>query len=89
MHSISLSQLRDTRRLKAWLRAGHTIELRERDRVIARIIPVPAAQSATSPTGADELNEAVSQAVERVRQLCRSIQAATAQGQEVWFGNLI
>jgi antitoxin (DNA-binding transcriptional repressor) of toxin-antitoxin stability system len=40
MPSISLSQLRDTKRLKAWLRAGKTVELRERDRVIARIIPV-------------------------------------------------
>jgi antitoxin (DNA-binding transcriptional repressor) of toxin-antitoxin stability system len=39
MHSLNLRQLRDTRRLKAWLRAGNTVELRERDRVIARIIP--------------------------------------------------
>ena len=40
MHSMNLSQLRDIRRLKAWLLAGHTVELRERDRVIARIVPV-------------------------------------------------
>jgi antitoxin (DNA-binding transcriptional repressor) of toxin-antitoxin stability system len=40
MPSITLSQLRDTRRLKAWLRAGKTVELRERNRVIAHIIPV-------------------------------------------------
>lgn len=39
MPSINLRQLRDTRRLKAWLRAGNTVELKERDRVIARIVP--------------------------------------------------
>ena len=39
MPSVNLRQLRDTRRLKAWLRAGNTVELRERDKVIARIIP--------------------------------------------------
>lgn len=39
MPSINMRQLRDTRRLKAWLRAGKTIELRERDRVIGRILP--------------------------------------------------
>jgi len=42
MPSINIRQLRDTRKLKAWLRAGKTIELRERDRVIARIVPQPA-----------------------------------------------
>ncbi len=39
MPSLNLRQLRDTRRLKSWLRAGNTVELRERDRVIARIVP--------------------------------------------------
>lgn len=39
MPSVNMRQLRDTRRLKAWLRAGKTVELRERDRVIARIVP--------------------------------------------------
>ena len=39
MPPVNLRQLRDTRRLKAWLRAGNTVELRERDRVIARIVP--------------------------------------------------
>ncbi len=39
MPSVNIRQLRDTRRLKAWLRAGKTVELRERDQVIARIIP--------------------------------------------------
>ncbi len=38
MPSITLRQLRDTRRLKAWLCAGQTVELRERDRVLARIV---------------------------------------------------
>jgi antitoxin (DNA-binding transcriptional repressor) of toxin-antitoxin stability system len=31
--------LRDTRKLKAWLRAGKTVELRDRDKVLARIVP--------------------------------------------------
>lgn len=39
MPSINIRQLRDTRRLKAWLRAGKTVELRERDRLIAHIVP--------------------------------------------------
>jgi antitoxin (DNA-binding transcriptional repressor) of toxin-antitoxin stability system len=39
MHSINIRELRDTKRLKSWLRAGKTVELRERDRVIARIVP--------------------------------------------------
>lgn len=39
MPSMNMRQLRDTRRLKAWLQAGKTIELRERDRVIGRIVP--------------------------------------------------
>jgi antitoxin (DNA-binding transcriptional repressor) of toxin-antitoxin stability system len=39
MHSLNLRELRDTKRLKTWLRAGKTVELRERDRVIARIVP--------------------------------------------------
>jgi len=39
MPSVNIRQLRDTRKLKAWLRAGRTIELRERDKVIARIVP--------------------------------------------------
>ncbi len=39
MPSVNIRQLRDTRRLKDWLRDGKTVELRERDRVIARIVP--------------------------------------------------
>jgi antitoxin (DNA-binding transcriptional repressor) of toxin-antitoxin stability system len=34
-----MRQLRDTKRLKNWLRAGKTVELRERDTLIARIVP--------------------------------------------------
>ena len=39
MPSVNMRQLRDTRRLKTWLRAGRTVELRERDDVIADIVP--------------------------------------------------
>ena len=39
MASVNIRELRDTRRLKAWLRAGETVELRDRQRVIARIVP--------------------------------------------------
>ena len=39
MPSVNIRQLRNTRRLKAWLRAGKTVELRERDKLIARIVP--------------------------------------------------
>ena len=39
MPSVNIRQLRDTKRIKAWLRAGKTVELRERDQVIARIVP--------------------------------------------------
>ncbi|MGH9605061.1 MAG: hypothetical protein ACRD3N_05115 [Terracidiphilus sp.] len=39
MPSISLRHLRNTRQLKAWLNAGETVELRERNRVLGRIVP--------------------------------------------------
>ena len=42
MPKVNIRQLRDTRKLKAWLQAGKTVELRERDKVIARIVPEPA-----------------------------------------------
>jgi hypothetical protein len=45
MPSVNIRQLRDTRRLKAWLRSGKTVELRERDRVIAHIVPETEEQS--------------------------------------------
>jgi antitoxin (DNA-binding transcriptional repressor) of toxin-antitoxin stability system len=41
MPSVNIRQLRDTRRLKAWLQAGKTVELRERDRTLGRIVPEP------------------------------------------------
>jgi len=37
--TVNIRELRDTKRLKAWLRAGKTVELRERNVVIARIVP--------------------------------------------------
>jgi antitoxin (DNA-binding transcriptional repressor) of toxin-antitoxin stability system len=42
MPNINIRQLRDTKQLKAWLRAGKTVELRERDKVIGRIVPAAA-----------------------------------------------
>jgi antitoxin (DNA-binding transcriptional repressor) of toxin-antitoxin stability system len=39
MPSVNIRQLRDTRRLKELLRSGQTVELRERQNVIARIVP--------------------------------------------------
>ena len=42
MPSMNIRQLRDTRRLKTWLQAGKTVELRERGRVLSHIVPEPA-----------------------------------------------
>ncbi|MFT4112829.1 hypothetical protein [Silvibacterium sp.] len=39
MASMNMRELRDTRKLKAWLRAGKTVELRDRDAVIGTIVP--------------------------------------------------
>jgi hypothetical protein len=39
MPSINLRELRDTRQLKAWLQAGETVELRERNCVLGEIVP--------------------------------------------------
>ena len=39
MPSITIRELRDTKQLKNWLRSGQTVELRERDKVIAHIVP--------------------------------------------------
>ncbi len=36
---MTMRQLRDTRKLKEWLRAGKSIELRDRNSVIGRIVP--------------------------------------------------
>lgn len=39
MPSVNLRQLRDTRQLKTWLNAGKSVELRERNRKLAIIVP--------------------------------------------------
>ena len=39
MPSVNLRGLRNTRQLKAWLKAGQTVELLERNTVLARITP--------------------------------------------------
>jgi len=58
MPAVNIRQLRDTRRLKAWLRAGKTVELRERDRVIARIVPAsPPSRSREAPNFAARLKK--------------------------------
>jgi hypothetical protein len=51
MPSVNLRQLRETRRLKAWLRAGTTFELRGRDKVIARIVPETAEEKTGEMAG--------------------------------------
>jgi hypothetical protein len=39
MQSITLRELRDTKKVKAWLRAGVHIEVRERNEVIGDLVP--------------------------------------------------
>jgi antitoxin (DNA-binding transcriptional repressor) of toxin-antitoxin stability system len=39
MPSVNLRELRNTRQLKIWLKAGEVVELRERNSVLARIVP--------------------------------------------------
>jgi antitoxin (DNA-binding transcriptional repressor) of toxin-antitoxin stability system len=39
MPSVNLRQLRDTRQLLTWLEAGEVVELRKRNRIVARIVP--------------------------------------------------
>lgn len=39
MPSMNLRELRNTRQLKAWLKAGQVVELRERNTVLGRILP--------------------------------------------------
>jgi antitoxin (DNA-binding transcriptional repressor) of toxin-antitoxin stability system len=72
--SITLSQLRDTRRVKAWLRTGKTVELRERNRVIAHIVPVqkeggPKAQGSSSGNPSRKLKRALGKILRRVDRL--------------------
>jgi antitoxin (DNA-binding transcriptional repressor) of toxin-antitoxin stability system len=46
MDSMALREIRDTKRLKTMLRSGKTIELRERNELLAHIVPIrkPAAE---------------------------------------------
>ncbi|MEI9969279.1 MAG: hypothetical protein WDM87_11895 [Terracidiphilus sp.] len=39
MKSITLRQLRDTKQVKTWLRAGIHIEVRERDEILGDLVP--------------------------------------------------
>ena len=39
MPSINIRQLRDSRQLIAWLDAGEVVDLRKRNRLVARIVP--------------------------------------------------
>jgi antitoxin (DNA-binding transcriptional repressor) of toxin-antitoxin stability system len=39
MPSVNLRELRNTRQLLTWLDAGEVVELRKRNRVVARIVP--------------------------------------------------
>lgn len=43
MPTVNIRQLRETRQLKAWLRAGKRVTLKDRDTVIAEIVPAKAA----------------------------------------------
>jgi antitoxin (DNA-binding transcriptional repressor) of toxin-antitoxin stability system len=42
MPSVNLRELRNTRQLKSWLKAGETIDLRERNTVLGKIVPAAA-----------------------------------------------
>jgi len=58
MPSVNLRQLRDTRQLKAWLKAANTVELRERDTVLAKIVPEKTVEAAVEwPDFAARLTE--------------------------------
>jgi antitoxin (DNA-binding transcriptional repressor) of toxin-antitoxin stability system len=39
MQSVNVRQLRDSRQLFKWLEAGEVVELKKRNRVVARIVP--------------------------------------------------
>jgi antitoxin (DNA-binding transcriptional repressor) of toxin-antitoxin stability system len=53
MPSIDIRQLRNTKELKAWLRAGKTVELSERGELIARIVPQESPPKGSSSTRGD------------------------------------
>jgi len=58
MPSVNLRQLRDTRQLLTWLEAGEVVELRKRNRVVARIVPeTPIARPVDWPDFAARLKE--------------------------------
>jgi antitoxin (DNA-binding transcriptional repressor) of toxin-antitoxin stability system len=58
MPSVNLRQLRDTRQLLTWLEAGEVVELRKRNRVVARIVPEsPRTQPVEWPDFAARLKE--------------------------------
>ena len=58
MPSVNLRQLRNTRQLKAWLESGQTVELRERNRVLGKIVPEkPVTRPVEWPDFAARLNE--------------------------------
>ena len=58
MPSVNLRQLRDTRQLKIWLKAGETVELRERNCVLGKIVPErPVAKPIEWPNFAARLKE--------------------------------
>jgi antitoxin (DNA-binding transcriptional repressor) of toxin-antitoxin stability system len=40
MRTINMRQLRNTRQLECWLKAGETIELQKRNRPVAQITPI-------------------------------------------------
>lgn len=46
MPSVNMRELRNTRQIKAWLRAGKSIELRDRNHVVGRIMPEPEPEQA-------------------------------------------
>ena len=50
MPSVNLRELRNTRQLKIWLKSGQTVEVRERNTLLGRIVPEkPVAQPAEWP----------------------------------------
>ena len=58
MPAMNMRELRDTRKLKALLRAGQSVELRDRNRVIGRIVPEQAQEEPKEwPDFAGELKE--------------------------------
>ena len=74
MPSITLRQLRNTKRLLAWLRAGKTVELRDRNRVIAHIVPVhgddgPKAQDSSGGNPGRKLTRDLGKILRRVDRL--------------------